>query len=321
MAWNMPFVTDENSANGLAVAQAINIVGKRLRAFPIGPNGGLGTVMVNIFTASIPCLRDIINPARTEGPDRAVRKSVSSLVHEELEKLSSIPGMRVELVLNWLKANSDVTGQKEAGKLAEKCLKKGRNIFLVNEEERPRAEMEKSVATKIADTLLPERLRIITELRAKGLAPPRAATVPSMDEPAACEDFTASPTSTDMPLQAPSPEHHHDGYKPGSLSPMADGQDVMTKIDEQPDSEEASQPLLNEQELVDRQLQIEDLEHHVRLYWENSLPGRSTRGTQERYAAMARHYASELALLVPGHPLERLVNPRNPLVDAILKWL
>ncbi|KAK1779858.1 hypothetical protein QBC45DRAFT_432164 [Copromyces sp. CBS 386.78] len=66
------------------------------------------------------------------------------------------------------------------------------------------------------------------------------------------------------------------------------------------DCEEASQPLLNEQELVDRQLEIEDLEHHVRLYWERSLPGRSTRGTQERYEAMARHYASELALLVPG---------------------
>ncbi|CCC11366.1 unnamed protein product [Sordaria macrospora k-hell] len=258
MAWNMPFVTDRDSANGLEIAQAICIVGQRLRAFPIGPDGGLGTVKVGIFTDNIPCLRDIITPSRPEGSDRLVRKSVTLLVREELEKLSGIPNMRVELVLNWLKANSGGAGQKEASKLAEKCRKQGRNIFFVDEKERPSAEMDKSVAKKIADTLLPERLRIIKELRAKGLAPPRALTVLSMDDPSTREDSIASPTSSSMPPQAPNAENYEDDQERDNLSPVANEQRRMTNGDEQAGNDEAPENPVSGQELVNRQLNIED---------------------------------------------------------------
>lgn len=318
MGWNQPFVTDEHAANSLAMSQAVRIASQTLRAIPVGPHGRApGKVTVNVFTPSNQALRDIINPVETapEDPRRAVRARISSLVLEEVQKLSDIPGMRVELVLYWVPAKSGVTSQKEAGKIAMKCRKYGKNMIFVNDEERPIAELPKSVSPLIADVLIRERLRVNRERRANGMASSATTTLReaarATAEPAMNQDRPAlSPAETPKTqLQEPHPDHSG----PRDPSPALDGQDLTTEGEMQAD--EGCHDPLEEQALVDRQLLIETYEHHIRYCKEMALPGRSIRGTQQLWKNAAESYCFDLEELVPDHPLTRV--PRHPLLAYI----
>ncbi|EAA27856.1 hypothetical protein GE21DRAFT_9500 [Neurospora crassa] len=311
MGWNQPFASDEHAANSLAIAQAISIADTRLRAIAAGSQGKfLGNVRVQIFTTSNPALRHIINQAEIRGPRQALHTRVSSLVHQEVQKLADIPGMRVELVLYWVPANSGVTRQKEAGKIAMKCRKNGKSMFFVNDEERPSEDLPKSVSLLVRDVLILERLRINKERRANGMASSatttlrkatRATAAPAMNQKGPA---LSSPETPKTQLQEP----HPDRSEPRDPSPALDGQALTTEGEEQAD--EGCHDPLEEQALVDRQLLIETHEHNIRYCRERVLPGRSTYRTQQLWENAAEACCFALEELVPGHPLTR-VPPRS----------
>ncbi|KAK3492121.1 uncharacterized protein B0T23DRAFT_395540 [Neurospora hispaniola] len=245
----------------------------------------------------------------------ALHTRVSSLVHQEVQKLADIPGMRVELVLYWVPANYGVTRQKEAGKIAMKCRKNGKSMFFVNDEERPSEDLPKSVSLLVRDVLILERLRINKERRANGKASPATTThrkvARAIAEPAMNQDRPAlSPAETlKTQLQEPHPNHS----KPRDPPQAPGGQDLTTEGEERADK--GCHNPLEEQALVDRQLLIETYEHHIRYCKEMALPGRSIRGTQQLWKNAAESYCFDLEELVPDHPLTRV--PRHPLLAFI----
>ncbi|KAK3343227.1 hypothetical protein B0H65DRAFT_428274 [Neurospora tetraspora] len=319
MGWNQPSASDSQAANGLAIAQAISISGARLRTIAAGPQGAVPRkARVQVFTASNPALRHIINQAEIQGPRQALQTRVSSLVHQEVQKLSDIPGMRVELVLYWLPAKCGVTSLNEAHKIAMKCRKDGRNMFFVDGEmeERSSAHMPKSVSSIIADVLIRERLRINKERKTDGKA--TAATAASMKaahkttEPAMDQDVHALslPTTPYFPIHPPY-EELRDSSPPATET----GQAAMPSGEE---TQEDIQAPLDEQALVDRQIVIECYENHIRSCREKAIPGRSTRGTEPIYSGIADTYCDYLGALVPDHPLVQVPDrPTHPLMAAL----
>ncbi|KAK3334690.1 hypothetical protein B0H65DRAFT_446949 [Neurospora tetraspora] len=95
----------------------------------------------------------------------------------------------------------------EAGKIATKCRKNDRNMFLVNEEDRPTVQMPKSVSLIISDVLIYTRKRLWIQQRtghqnAKAIAASATSmeTAPTTTEPAIDEEFHAmSPAKTPQP--------------------------------------------------------------------------------------------------------------------------
>ncbi|KAJ4379950.1 hypothetical protein N0V85_008800 [Neurospora sp. IMI 360204] len=312
MAWYQPSASDSQAANGLAIAQAIRILGARLRAIAAGPQGA------------------VQRKARAEiqGPRQALQTRVSSLVHQEVQKLSDIPGMRVELVLYWLPAKCGVRSLNEAHKIAIKCPKDGRNMFFVDGdmEDRPRAHMPKSVSSFIADVLIQERLRINKERKRNGKA--TTATAASMKaahkttEPAMDQDVHpfSLPTTPYSPTHPPYEEPRDSSPVSYGPEPMAEAQEPATGTSQaaMPSGEETQEDIqapLDDQALVDRQILIECYENHIRSCREKAIPGRSTRGTEPIYSGIADTYCDDLRALVPDHPLVQVPDrPTHPLM-------
>lgn len=304
MGWNQPWASDREAAIKLAIAQALSIAEARLRTFANGPHGaGLNRARVVIFTNSRIALHHLVKD-RIGGPRRALHTRIRSLVLKELEKLGEIPRMLVEVDFYWLPGDSGVYNMREAQEVAAECRKEGQSIYYVDDEDTPRSNqhLPRSISLQVRDVLILERLRLNKERREKGIstvgarAPrvPSAATLPN--QPATTEQ---SPGPSINHPKTPSPGHNHANNQlsnyPVSVSPdiiTSGGEHAVKDVHTSLTDQEA-------QELVDRQLRIETLEHNILFFQENGLPGHSAQRTQERYEKMAKRCAQELLELVP----------------------
>ncbi|EAA27847.1 hypothetical protein GE21DRAFT_9508 [Neurospora crassa] len=138
MAWYMSSFSDvvnEKRLASLAIAQALYMADKRLRAFADDEERPKKAT-VKVFTHCVETLKNIDNPREIVGDGREAKLEVVKLIEDLSYSLCNIVGARVRLYLQWVPADY---GKMVCARDFAKCCrrKSGRkNMYFVGNEKR-----------------------------------------------------------------------------------------------------------------------------------------------------------------------------------------
>lgn len=126
MGWHMPHIIDNMIGEAIAIAQAIQVAGKRLRAAHLASRYTRAAT-VKVFTDGNQVLEHIDGRAAIKGFRQETYPKAIRLVCEQSHELGCIPGLDVKLDLFWVPGHAGVVDNDTADKAAKQILRNPRH--------------------------------------------------------------------------------------------------------------------------------------------------------------------------------------------------
>ncbi|KAK3343231.1 hypothetical protein B0H65DRAFT_577193 [Neurospora tetraspora] len=146
MGWHMPHMIDNMIVEAIAVAQAVQVSGKKLRAAHLASNKTRAAT-VKVFTDGNQVLQHIDGRAAVKGFRQETFRKAIRLVCEQSHELGCIPGLDVTLELFWVPGHAGVDDNDIADKAARQILRNPRqgNLFTIDKKKRNISSMPAAV--------------------------------------------------------------------------------------------------------------------------------------------------------------------------------
>ncbi|EGO54830.1 hypothetical protein NEUTE1DRAFT_141109 [Neurospora tetrasperma FGSC 2508] len=163
MGWHMPHIIDNMIGEAIAIAQAIQVAGEKLRAAHLASKYTRAAT-VKVFTDGNQVLEHIDGRAAIKGFRQETYRKAIRLVCEQSHELGCIPGLDVKLDLFWVPGHAGVVDNDTADKAAKQILRNPRhcNIITVDRNRRSIASMPAAVFLPLQQDLEEETRRTMS---------------------------------------------------------------------------------------------------------------------------------------------------------------